>query len=304
MEFTEIKGFEEIIELADSFIAKGNADYVLNYSLKVKFNIDLVKNVQLHDVSELAEKYQAYECPKELYINHGSYISEKGVDHVINELSTKHNSNRAVISLINQCDILDSGDEPRPSFMILQFTIKDQSLYVTTYFRALEVTKFLRINLEEIRLIVNRIYGKIRTINWVKLNVFAFRAYKNKNINPLIKPEIECLEGIDIFIILQKDPIRLSELLKQMNVYSTAINNKSIKEINRIIADEKKLSYIDEVFKSEFIKNLFKNCETISGKLIELRKDASHDVDIDTLTKEYDDRIKEIIEEIIRYKKG
>ena len=84
----------------------------------------------------------------ELHINHGSYIGD-GLEHIIDELKNKPSSNRALFSLISQKDISKSGDNPIPSFMIFQTCIDDNILYCSVYFRALEVSTFLRINTEE-----------------------------------------------------------------------------------------------------------------------------------------------------------
>jgi thymidylate synthase len=98
----------------------------------------------------LAKDYQNPVKPPSLYINHGEYITSDGIVHIINELKLKQTSNRALLSLINQEDIIGSGDNPIPSFMVLQFSLEGEELYVTTYFRALEVANFLNVNLEEI----------------------------------------------------------------------------------------------------------------------------------------------------------
>jgi len=145
-DFVAVTSLTDIISNAEVYI--GTHPHILNFILQSKFNISILKNETFLAEAELARDFQNPVKPDSLDINHGEYIKENGVQHLIDELKKKKNSNRALISLINQEDIIESKDNPIPSFMVVQCYIEEHNkLYFTIYFRALEVSKFLKINL-------------------------------------------------------------------------------------------------------------------------------------------------------------
>lgn len=297
-EFCEIKNFEEILEQAREKVSSSIKDYTLNFTLKVSFNSVLVKTPQLLDFFEIAQEFQNLNKPETLYINHGQYIGPHGITHVINELRNKHTSNRALISLISQKDIVDSDDLPIPSFMILQFSLEEDNLYVTTYFRALEISKFLRINLEEIRIIADKICQSIRRIKKINLNLFAFRAYINEDLNTLQRPNIEFLDEIKLLKLMEKRPIELANLLREKLSVSTVIENGSIIAISEILSDDEKSQDVQAYLKTSYIKRILQKCIRTSNELISLRRSASHNGEINDLNQEYLDSLRQLIEEI------
>ena len=86
-----------------------------------------------------------------------------------------------------------SRDHPIPSFLLFQVTVEDNILYATTYFRALEIAKFLKINVQEIKLNLLKIIQEcnLRHITKVRVTIHAFNAYKKK-----IKIYLESLRSI------------------------------------------------------------------------------------------------------------
>jgi len=286
-EYEKIEDFERIIELSKSNIMSGK--YKINFNIKVNFDIKLIEN-SLQDVNQLAIDFQNPKCPENLYINHGEYIHKKGngVDNVIKELREKNNSNRAIISLINQEDIIGSGDKPIPSFMILQFSIEDgNQLYITVYFRALEVSNFLRINIEEIRIIIESIKSKIINIDKVFLNIFAFRAYIKEDINPLQRAKLDLI----------KDPKELIELLEEKKTFSTVIEYKIYEDIVNWINKDSS-NYIHQSIKKPLIKKLLNNIIIISKEIEDLRTKSSHSHDIDKKQNDYKNKIDKLIKEL------
>ena len=294
-DFKTITNFEEIIEMAK---CKINGKYELNFSLKVMFPIEMIRKPQLLDVIELAKNFQAVEKPETLYINHGKFIGEHGIDHIINELSNKNNGNRALMSLINQKNILDTGDRAIPSFMILQFSLEDGNLYVTTYFRALEVSKFLRINIEEIRMIIEQIQENIKTFNTIKLNIFAFRAYINENINTLIRPRIEMMESAEILAYMQSNPSLIIELLNEKISFSTVIENNSLGKIIKIVSRPDIYDKIHPCFNGPYICKILNDLITISSTLELLRTKTSHNKESDELNNQYINTMRKLIKEL------
>lgn len=231
--YSKIDTLEDIVVEASS-IEQNQSSF--NNILSYEFNVNIIKK-ELSDVTSEAQMWAEEKCPKELYINHGSYIKD-GLEHIINELRNKPSSNRALFSLISQKDISGSGDNAIPSFMIFQTSIEDDILYCTTYFRALEVSKFLRINIEEIRLKLSEIYRQLPNFAKVRLVIFAFRGYNNPNISPLKKSRIDLMHAIDIYKILEDKPNELYDLIKEKAQESTII------ELQPLIDMEKALNVI------------------------------------------------------------
>jgi hypothetical protein len=138
-----------------------------------------------------AEKWLADPAPRDLFFSHGEFFrGKRGTDYILNELSRKSLSRRALLSMLDMDTVLASGDRSVPAFSLLQFAIDESTLYVTAYFRALEVGSFLPTNLAEIALHCERICQRFAQIRRIRLLVVAFRAYH--------EPEFFCLEKLPI----------------------------------------------------------------------------------------------------------
>ncbi len=299
--YIKIKNLEKISEKAALVV--GDRPYLLNFNLKFKFNMSLISN-SLADVSTLAKKFQSESCPNDLHINHGMYIHKNGKDgikNVIEQLKNNHSGNRALISLINQEDIVDSEDRPIPSFMILQFALENKKdLYITTYFRALEVSQFLRINIEEIRQIIEKIGENITSIQKVYLNIISFRAFINKDTNTLTKPSIDLLNLKDILKLLKKDNSleNLIELLEEKNKSSSVIEYNAFEYILNWLEDSDYFDMLHENLRKELIINILKEIIDLMKNLKELRKQSSHGEQIDNKDKKYKQKLNQLIAEI------
>jgi len=296
----EIKDLKEIIEKAKAYI--GQEEFVLNFYLPVQFSPQLLEESAFHTQEKLARKFQAYPKPDDMYINHGEYIKDNGIDHMIKCLKEKRNSNRALISLIDQDDIIDSGDNPIPSFLILQTNIDNNKLFLTVYFRALEISTFLKINLEEIRIIASKILQELDSlyqINQIELHIFAFRAYIKEDINTLIRPKIEMLDEATLLKKLEKKPHEIASLLdEKIQTVSTIIDDNSFQKILNIIEDETKSEDLNDILKSPHFKTLVKKIIEKSNRLKGLREKDSHHKDFSQVYEEYRTLIEELINEI------
>ncbi|MSN26316.1 MAG: hypothetical protein GJV46_10670 [Geobacter sp.] len=298
-EFKEISSLRECVQLAESIVEESAKEYCINFSVKVRFPISLVLVSELKDVEQLAEDFQNPEKPDHLYLNHGEFITPLGVPHVIEELRNKHNGNRAIISLISQNDILKKGDDPIPSFMILQFSLEaDNTLYVTTYFRALEVSKFFRINIEEIRIICNQIYSQLKKIEFVNLHVIAFRGYINPKINTLVRPKIESMRDGKILALLQDDVGQLADLLKEKLYDTTFVENNSLKYIKENINDPTVNKRINGTLTNPHFKTLVDACLDSAEQLSSIRIISSHHTDIKPISDKYLENLSLLIAEV------
>jgi hypothetical protein len=95
-----------------------------------------------------------------------------------------------MLAMIDMDTILDSGNRSVPAFSLAQFAIDDNALYVTAYFRALEVGAFLPSNLTEIAIHCDSIHQRFAQIRTIRLFVVTFRAY--------YEPDFHCLEKLPI----------------------------------------------------------------------------------------------------------
>lgn len=301
MEFERITDLEDISRKAIEKI--NGSSYLINFDLKVTFNKNLVNNC-MSGVYQDALDFQSFTCPDTLHMNHGEYIHKcgDGINNVINQLKEKHASNRAIISLINQKDIMESKDNPIPSFMILQFSIEDNTkLYLTTYFRALEVSKFLRINTEEIRQIIEKVLSQNIKLNEIYLNIFAFRAYSDLDINPLKKPKIDICDKQSILKYLLTTQSNLDELinlLQEKKTSSTVIQYLSFQNIIDWIEDENFSSLIHTNIKQPLVIQILKEIIEISKKLEKLREKTSHNELINSEQELFKIKLEQLIEVI------
>jgi len=220
VDYKKIEGLEKIVEDATSGIADGSS--VFNNYLAYEFDIKLITDSKLADVSEDAKNWADDTCPDSLHFNHGSYLVG-GMKHLTAELNNKPSSNRALLSLISQKDVSDSGDKPIPSFMIFQTSIEDETLYCTTYFRALEISNFLRVNIEEIRQRLLEVHSSCPRFTKIRLVIFSFRAYHDSLMTPLIKPRFDLLSDIEVYVKLSSNPCEFGSLIREKSKNSTVV---------------------------------------------------------------------------------
>lgn len=292
IKYIESDSLERISEYATNKIPEGK--FLINLILPFRFKFSTLRDNPLEDVTDLAKAWAQKERPEELYFSHGEFIKD-GLEHIIGELKKKYTSNRALFSLISQKHISKTDDEPIPSFMIMQCNIHEGTLFCSTYFRALEVSTFLRINLEEIRLKICEIHKKIPTFDNVDLTIFAFRAYSNKSINTLQIPKIERISESAIYKMLERTPQHLSDLLKDMLLDATVVSTKSLNHIlNALIElDKEKLK-----FNHAAVKITTNEAISIANELRNQRKINSHNEYIKTLSNQFKEKIKKIIIEL------
>jgi len=218
--YKKIENLEEIANDAISDIADGIS--VFNNYLAYEFDIKTVKNSELADVSDDAKNWADDICPDSLHFNHGSYL-KGGMKHLTDELNNKPSSNRALLSLISQKDVSGSGDKPIPSFMVFQTSIDEDTLYCTTYFRALEISTFLRVNIEKIRQRLVSKHSGCPRFTKIRLVIFSFRAYHNSSMIPLKKPEFDLLTAYEIFTKLKSAPKEFGNLIREKSKDSTVV---------------------------------------------------------------------------------
>ncbi|PKI07123.1 hypothetical protein CXF78_07020 [Shewanella sp. 11B5] len=274
IKYKKVNGLEDIARDASDSIPEDcfKINFLLAYELPTR---SLVKNI-LSDVHEKALQWSADKCPENLYFNHGQF-KVGGVDNIISELKEKPSSNRALYSLIDQNTIMNSEDKPIPSFMLFQSILDEGILYCNVYFRALEVSKFLRINLEEIRLNIESIDSSSLSFHTVRLVLLACRAHHAPNFNALEKPKLEQISPVRICLMLQKNSRDIAPLIVQMAEVQTVLSSKSITHI---------LEYVEAEWAADNkgrLIALLRRTITEIDQLEELRKQHSHHERVSTL---------------------
>lgn len=250
----EVGSLEEIADAACAALM--GKDHLFNLELNYEFGCEILKGEGISEFTELARGWMADEKPEDLHINHGSYIVD-GMTYLIEELRRKPSSNRAILSLLNQAGINESGDDPIPSFMIFQAGIEEDVLYCTVYFRALEVSSFLRLNLEEIRLRIQKIYEVLLSFSKVRLVIHAFRAYNNPKTSKLRKAALDRMDGVDIAELVLGDVKQIPDLIIEKASDSTVVSSASLRYLEKAVRNrwqgdgkERILSGLAKVIKS------------------------------------------------------
>jgi hypothetical protein len=267
LNYKPILNLEDIAEDAKEDIKNGHhiASYILAYNISTT---NLIHN-PLKDVSNDAKDWQSKKRPNDLYFNHGEFINN-GIVNIINELKNKKSSNRALFSLIDQSTIEESNDDPIPSFLIFQANIEGNSLYCTIYLRSLEVSSFLRINLEEIRLIIKEISESGINFTDVNLTILCARAHHTKNSNSLKKPKIDTMSQIQILdSLLDKEP-SIQELIFEKSKSKYVFSITSLETLNEIISTGRHKTQNNDLA-SKYLKSSI----DLSIELTELRKNNS-----------------------------
>lgn len=288
--YTPFNNLENLAIHAETLIEKGRRH--LNFLLTAELSAQSIRDEPLTDVTEKAEKWRAQEVPHDLIINHGKYIG-KGIGHIILELKNKPSSNRALYSLISQDHIINSNDDPIPSFMIFQCAIDSGILYCTAYFRALEIAHFFRINLEEMRLNICEILNSALHVSKVRLLVVAFSAYNKPDQVPLEKLELDLMESIQFMDLYKKNRGHIPELLDQKARETTVIDVKGLQAIKGWLAPERQEEWPTDL-NVPFIIAAIDEAIKVADKLRALRRSDSHNPHIDEISTKFVEIIKKI----------
>lgn len=292
--YERVDSLEKVAEKARTDIKPEmhRINYIISCGITKK---DLVKN-NLKDVEDKARSWSASICPSDLYFNHGQYI-KGGLKYIAEELKRKPSSNRALYSLLNQDDIDGSGDEPIPSFMIFQSVLEAGCLYCTVYFRALEVSEFLRVNLEEIRQNIVSLENSSVSFDYVKLMVVAFRAYNKPGFSSLERPKLDQMSALKILSKLENNPHEFGGLIKEKKVSYTVIDSTSFRHILECLEDDARKIPVSN---KRYVISLIKQAICLSDKLAGIRLRHSHDASLDSVSSNLNNCLDSIAQEFYK----
>lgn len=231
---------------------------------------------KIMDVFPEAAQWRKPAPEADMYFSHRQYYGD-GLQHIIEELREKPTSNRALYSLLAQKDISKSGDLPIPSFLTFQCSIEKSTLYCTTAFRALEVSLFLRINLEEIRQNLVEICDSFPAVENVHLHIFAFHAYVGiPPVSTLRRPKIEVTPERELYRLMQKGELNeLDSLLGGLEKSTTVISSKSLTSLLGILQMNDPNLHKDIELRRSLLETQLKRAIQACNDLETSRKQAS-----------------------------
>jgi len=261
-----------------------------NWKLSFECAAEDLCKLEMTDVRADAEAWRSEAVPADFYFTHAQFYTD-GVKHIINELKDKPTSNRALYSLIAQDHIRATGDNPIPSFLVLQCQIDNDVLYCTCYFRALEVSRFFKINLEEIRQTLVEIHIGVPRFSKVHLTIFAFRAYTDKNRSSLRRPKLETLHDDELLALLidtADNPVRtLDSMLRELREAVTAVSAEKLESLKRILSYNRPQIKIPKELKKPLFIDKLEAAIAATTALAELRRKGSHGGAVDAATQTY-----------------
>lgn len=294
--YVEIDSFETIVDLINDEISDNKKHLNFTSYFELPKSSLIIKGSESEN---LAKKWMSFERPDDLVFNHGEYIKKNGFDHIINEIKEKPGSNRAIYSLLNYSDICDKGDHPIPSFLLFQITIQDNILYATSYFRALEVANFLKINVQEIKLNLIKIVEDCRLdhILKIRITIHAFNAYKKSEQKIPQRLEIDRLNDAILFklVCLKDKHAELVRLIMEKQGTDTYISTHWVQKVHDMLIHNPDM--IDSSKLKDNISSLIKKFSYLLvtyKELISLRKRVSHSSEIDNLNERANDLITDI----------
>ncbi|WP_369045767.1 hypothetical protein [Sinomonas sp. P10A9] len=217
---------------------------VMNLVLSMTVALPILNDPFLKVHLKAARDWQAEKRPPGLHISHGEYMHKYGnsIDYIVEELKRKPTSNRACISLVDTGAIRDSGDDALPSFLLLQAGFdraSDEALLITAYYRALEVSEFLPINLAEMCLIAQTISERIPSVSSLNLTVHAFRAHIVNGFRAHKRSLIDIVSVDEIQTWVQEDNVqKLSDLLIEKSRPETIIESTGLINLRIVLENE------------------------------------------------------------------
>jgi hypothetical protein len=296
IEYKQIQSFDQIVEDAKQACELGA---VQNLVLAYEFSPDLIHSqfIALH--RDKAEQWQSEKVPPNLFFTHGQYFQgDKGIRHIIKELKEKSDSRRALLTLGRMEDLLESGDKSIPSFLISQFAVKSDALYVTEYFRAIEVEYFLPINITEVAIVLEKIMATIAIPRSVRLLILAFQAHRTPSFHCLEKAPIDMIRGGEVGVeVANKNYKQLIEWLDGKKLFESQIEICGLEELEAAVQRQ------DDGYSAPFKSLLPKVISTLRD--IKLRRGtSSNEASVGGLRKTYLELVDSAIAELRRLSNG
>lgn len=238
---------------------------------------------QKYSYTDLAKMWQAPKLDENvLYFNHGKNFSTEqyssGIEYIIQEIRQKTTSSRAVLATVNSKDISQTApDALLPSLLFIQFGFDQDrtTLHVTMNLRALEASRFFKINVCEILLLAQKIHEENSFQN-IEVVVSAFRVQIKEQFGCFLKAELDTLAHS------RKIAVKLTCLERRDNPAKIASN---IEYIMGLIRDKKQRS--ETVIETAGVENLLNSIIDAQDDMPEDGEASKSDLDqVRTYTEE------------------
>jgi hypothetical protein len=246
---------------------------VMNLSLTFVMDLPASESLPLSPFANDARRWQAPTKDDAQFFNHGEYMHAFGDpgDYLARELRLKPTSNRALVSLVNGAQIYASGDGILPSFMLVQAGFSHRSsdlLYLTAYYRALEVSAFLPINITELALIAEGLADAFGSFTRAEVTMHAFRAYSKSGSTALTRSEIDVLSPDEIAsLVSNREFARIADLLREKSAPASIIEDSGLTSLS--------IEAAAAGWSPELLAELEKSIVTLL-KLKQVREGATH----------------------------
>lgn len=222
-----------------------------------------------------ANDWQSFTCPDTLYYTHGQLMStdtKTWIDFAVEKLKSNPTNKRTIIPLITKDMSFNSLDEPLVSFDSVQLGFQDGSythLYVTIYFRALEIGQFLPINLYESYLMAKKLKGHFPAINSVTICFFTFRAEFKDAYICYRKSEIDLMRSTQLGALIQNNNFDkiISLLSAKESTRDSIINLQWIENLRDAFTD---------CYEGENKDNIIKQIDKIYKNILEFKTAREH----------------------------
>lgn len=275
-------------ELARKAVEACNHGPVLNLVLHASVSRDELDSPFLDGFKSKALKWQDPVRPTDLVFNHGEYMMG-ALDYVVDELRRKPDSNRACAVLLRTSDLIGRGDEPVPSFLVVQFAVDQAAglLSTTCYYRALEVVEFLPVNLAEAALMSKSVLSGYPGVADVDLTLFAFRAHRTPGFNLFERASLDLAAHYDVYsAVVSGNTDQLATWISSKLVVESQIETEGLQQL--LVAVERQPA---GVYSAEVVENLAEAIDAME-QLREFRCTKSTGAEVALLTERVQTSLK------------
>lgn len=176
-----------------------------------------------YDYPTLAKMWEKEEVPEELYFNHGNCFNidgKSGIDFICDQIKAKPTSNKIILTTSNMKRVRKAfeKDDYLPSLLSIQFGLEKNTgeMKITMTLRALEAGYFLKINICEIKYILEELIKRSIDIRRVNIAIYAFRVQKREKFLCFLKAQIDVMGKLKLAAVVNHAGIdRICQLLQE-----------------------------------------------------------------------------------------
>jgi hypothetical protein len=216
---------------------------IMNLTVSFPMQLPASTSLALQPFREEALRWQAPTRHNSLVFNHGEYMHAHGdpIGLLEGELKRKATSNRACLSLVSSESIFSSEDGILPSFLLVQAGFSGPTrdlLYMTAYYRALEVSSFLAVNITELALMAEGLADRLPWFDRVMVTMHAFRAHSKPGFTAHRRSSLDRSTPAQLHALVEQGDLRrISEMLREKSAPASIIDDSGLTAL-RIEAEE------------------------------------------------------------------